>query len=141
MPVAVVALYAGLNALVGFALAHNVMRVRRKTRTGLGAGGHTELEQAIRAHGNFVEYVPLILLLMLLLALGGVSALWLHGLGVTLTLARILHAWGLLSSPGRSFGRAAGATLTSLVLLIALIRCLALGVTALKSTAAARRYY
>jgi len=75
--------------------------------------------------------VPLILLLLLFLALGGASAYWLHGLGIALTLARLLHAQGLLSSPGETPGRLLGITLTWITLIAAAIRCLVLGVAAL----------
>ncbi len=50
---------------------------------------------AIRAHGNFAEYVPLTLLLMALCELAGVGALWLHLGGVLLLAGRILHAIGI----------------------------------------------
>lgn len=50
---------------------------------------------AIRAHGNFAEYVPLTLLLMALCELAGVGALWLHLGGGLLLVGRILHAIGI----------------------------------------------
>jgi uncharacterized membrane protein YecN with MAPEG domain len=50
---------------------------------------------AIRAHGNFAEYVPLTLLLMALCELAGVGALWLHLGGGLLLAGRILHAIGI----------------------------------------------
>jgi uncharacterized membrane protein YecN with MAPEG domain len=86
-------------------------------QTVFGAGGHPSLEQAIRAHANFVEYVPLILLLLLLLELGGLGALWLQAMGVSLTLGRILHAGGLPTNPGESLGRLIGMGLTWATLL------------------------
>ena len=131
MQIAVVAFYAGLNALIGLALAFNVVRLRLKHRVQLGTGGNAAMEQAIRAHGNFVEYAPFILLLMLLDAMGGESLYWLHGMGIALTVARLLHPWGLLGSPGTSVGRFAGINLTWIVMIVALIRCLMLGIAAL----------
>lgn|SRR5690348_1952663 len=129
--VAIVTFYAGLNALIALVLVLLVSRQRLKTGTAFGTGGHPALEQAIRAHGNFVEYVPLILLLLLLLELGGLRPLWLHVLGAALTLARILHAWGLSTNPGGSFGRVVGAGLTWLVLFGALVLCIVRGAAAL----------
>jgi uncharacterized membrane protein YecN with MAPEG domain len=131
MQIAVVAFYAGLNALIGLVLALNVVRLRLKTRTNLGSGGNATLEQAIRAHGNFTEYAPFILLLMLIAAMGGESLYWLHGMGIALTVARLLHPWGLLGNPGTSVGRFSGINLTWLTMIVALIRCLMLGVAAL----------
>lgn len=131
MPVAVVAFYAGLNGLIAMTLVLMVMRQRQRTKTGFGTGGHLSLEQAIRVHGNFVEYVPLILLLMLMLALTGLGALWLHLMGIALTIGRVLHAWGLSRSAGESFGRAAGTGLTWLVLIAAALLAIWKGLAAL----------
>jgi uncharacterized membrane protein YecN with MAPEG domain len=137
MSVAVVTFYAGINGLIALVLAVLVVRQRGRTKTGLGTGGHLALEQAIRVHGNFVEYVPLILILLLLLELGGLAPLWLHLMGITITLGRILHAWGLSTSPGESFGRAAGTTLTWLTLLAAFTLCIVRGAMALVASASA----
>jgi len=123
--------YAGLNGLIALGLAFLVVRQRRRTRTLFGAGGNPDLERAIRAHGNFVEYVPLILILLLLLELSGTPALRLHIMGAALTVARLLHAWGLSRSSGRSFGRGVGATLTWAVLLAAAISAVIKGAGAL----------
>jgi uncharacterized membrane protein YecN with MAPEG domain len=125
--VAVVTFYAGLNGLIALVLAILVIRQRQRTRTEFGTGGHRALEQAIRVQGNFVENVPLILILLLLLALGGLGPLWLHLLGIALTAGRILHAWGLSTNPGQSFGRSAGIALTWATLLVALALCLMRG--------------
>ena len=39
-------------------LSFAVIGLRRKNKVGLGSGGHDDLERAIRAQGNFAEYVP-----------------------------------------------------------------------------------
>ena len=111
-------LYAGLSLLLVLVLAWRVVAVRRTTRTGLGAGGSTALEQRIRAHGNAVEYLPMGLLGLLLLELSGHAGAWLHALGAMLLVGRVLHAWGLSTSAGTSHGRFLGTLLTWLVLLV-----------------------
>src|SRR6185437_1884279 len=131
MPLPIVSLYAGINGLIALALAVRVVRQRSKTGTSLGSGGHAALEQAIRVHGNFIEYVPLVLILLTLLELDGTPALRLHVLGAALTLGRILHAWGLSSKPGLSFGRSAWIALTWATLLAATISTLLAGLRAL----------
>lgn len=131
MSVAIVTFYAGLNALIALVLAALVIRQRQKTRTIFGSGGHLPLEQAIRVHGNFVEYVPLILILLLLLELGGLGALWLHVMGIALTLGRVLHAWGLSTTHRDSVGRFAGTVLTLTTLLAAMVLCILRGGAAL----------
>jgi len=62
--VSIVMFYAGLNALIALVLALLVTRQRGITKTSLGTGGHPALKRAVRAHGNFIENVPLILLLL-----------------------------------------------------------------------------
>jgi len=59
-------------------------------------GGVDDLTQAIRAHGNFVENVPFVLLAMALCELNGSSDLLLHVIGGMLIIGRILHARGLV---------------------------------------------
>lgn len=111
-------LYAALGALLMFALAARVMRLRHKHRVGLGSGGEDSLSLAIRAHANAVEYLPIALLLLLILELDQTRAWLLHVFGIVLIVGRILHAIGLSSSAGTSFGRFVGTGLTMLVILV-----------------------
>jgi uncharacterized membrane protein YecN with MAPEG domain len=101
-----------------------VVNLRRRLRVGLGDGGHPALQQAIRVHGNFIEYAPLSLVLILILELGQTSGWALHGLGAALFVGRLLHAQGLGSSPEESPGRFLGTTLTWMTLLTAALLCL-----------------
>jgi hypothetical protein len=65
------------------------------------------LQRKVRAHGNFVEYVPLGLLFIVALELMHLPWLvWL--LGGTLTIARIIYAYGVITTYGPSVGRAIG---------------------------------
>jgi uncharacterized membrane protein YecN with MAPEG domain len=72
---------------------------------------------AVRVHANFIEYVPLALLLMLLGELNDLPRVVLHGAGILLLASRVLHAIGLGRSPGRSFGRFYGTAGTWFVVL------------------------
>ncbi|HXS73381.1 MAG TPA: MAPEG family protein [Rhodanobacteraceae bacterium] len=110
-------LYAALGALLIFGLALRVMRLRHKLKIGLGSGGEEGLARAIRAHANAVEYLPIALLLLLIVELNETRAWLLHLFGVTLIVARILHALGLSARSGYSFGRFVGTALTMLVIL------------------------
>lgn len=110
--------YAGLGAILIIALAIRVMWLRSVHRVGLGAGGNEELARAIRVHANAVEYLPIALLLLVLLAFEQTRPEWLHACGIVLIVARVLHAFGLSGYAGRSFGRAVGAGLTVLVTLV-----------------------
>lgn len=118
MPLATVPLYAGLLGLLLIVLSWRVVRLRHKHRVNLGDDGVADLQRAIRVHGNFVEYVPLILILLAALELTGkVSTIVLHSFGAALVIGRILHAQGLAASAGVSFGRQAGTALTWVTLL------------------------
>lgn len=109
--------YAALGALLMLALAIRVMWLRNTHGVGLGSGGDADMERAIRAHANAVEYLPIALLLLVLLAIEQTRPGLLHLFGIVLIVGRILHAIGLSAKSGRSFGRAAGAGLTVLVTL------------------------
>lgn len=88
-------IYAGLLGLLFLLLSFWVVKRRAQFRVMIGEGEAPEMLAAIRAHGNFAEYVPLTLLLMALCELAGVGALWLHLGGVLLLVGRILHAIGI----------------------------------------------
>ncbi len=119
MLVPVTALYAAPLALVGLALAARAGAQRGKLKIAVGDGGHDQLLKHTRAHANYTEYVPLILVLMALLELNGAGAGWLHTIGASLLAARIVHPFGIgsVSSPARFIG----AALTMLVLLACIV--------------------
>ncbi len=119
MPVAITALYAAILGLLLIALAARCARLRNKTHIGIGYEGSDELGRAVRVHGNFIEYVPLALILMGLIELNGGPAALVHGLGAALVIGRLLHAWGLSGSAGVSFGRVAGSLATWLAIVAA----------------------
>jgi hypothetical protein len=128
MPFRVTALYAGLNALILLVLAVRVARQRGISKVGIGTGGDAALERASRVHGNAIENIPIVLILLGLAEACGSSIVLLHGIGIALTLGRLLHAWGLTRSPNESFGRAAGMTLTWLALAAGAVRALLAGI-------------
>jgi uncharacterized membrane protein YecN with MAPEG domain len=109
------------------ALSANVSRWRRRSQTGIGDGGHAELARAIRVQGNFIEYVPLALLLLGLLEIAGAPRAWILAGGGALLLGRLLHAWGLSRHAGVTTGRYYGMALTWGVLLAAALGALFMG--------------
>jgi hypothetical protein len=111
-------LYASLLAILLLVLSFNVIRLRFKLKVALGDGEQKTLTAAIRVHGNFIEYIPLALILLGCYELSGADSLWLHILGGLLFVGRILHAIGLGKSIGTSIQRQVGTLLTFLVLLI-----------------------
>ncbi len=116
-------LYAGLLAILYLALSYRVVQ-RRGHGVSLGDGGDAALLRRIRGHGNFSEYVPLILLMMALLEVGGATSIYLlHGLGITLVVARVLHGVALSYTESWKFGRFYGTLLTFILLLVCGLLC------------------
>jgi uncharacterized membrane protein YecN with MAPEG domain len=60
----ITAIYAAILTFVYVKLTLNVISLRRENKVSLGDGDIKELQQAIRSHGNFAEYVPLGLILL-----------------------------------------------------------------------------
>ncbi len=111
--------YLAVLALIYAALAINVIRLRAGGRMPFGDGGDARLRNAIRAHGNFAEYVPIVALMVALLEMSGASPFRVHLWMAGLLLSRLLHPLGLAATPGspqfRVF-RIGGVTLTLVVL-------------------------
>lgn len=61
-----------------------------------GDGDDEVLRRRIRAFGNFIEYVPICLLLLILVEYNGASSTFIWIVGVMLILGRITHALGTL---------------------------------------------
>ena len=72
-------LFASLHALLLLTLVAPISRHRHQHKIGLGDGGDVALARKIRAHANFIEFVPIALLLLALLELSGLPAAWLWG--------------------------------------------------------------
>ncbi len=119
MLVPITAIYGALLALFLVILTVPVIKLRRGLRVGLGDGGQASLLQAVRAHGNAAEFIPLFMVLLAVYEINHAPALALHIFGLVFILSRLAHASGLYQSSGTSTGRAVGmvGTLTSLVLL------------------------
>jgi uncharacterized membrane protein YecN with MAPEG domain len=117
----ITALYAGLQALLGFALSMGIGPTRGKLGISIGDGGNPDLLLKIRRHGNWAENVPFALLLIALLELNGAGSTLLHGLGATLLIARIAHPIGLKKDKVYEPLRIGGALLTGLVTAVAAI--------------------
>lgn len=117
MSLTITAIYASLAGLLLLVLSFRVVRSRRKLSVGLGDGGQENLLRAQRAQANFIEYVPIALILLAAAESQGLAGWLLQTSGAILMLARLLHAWGLSRSSGRSFGRYWGTLLTWVVII------------------------
>lgn len=109
----IAAILTGIFIKLSFA----VIGLRRKNKVGLGSGGHEDLERAIRAQGNFAEYVPFGLILLACLELNG-AAWWLVAIpGVTLIIGRLIHVVGINTPPPDFRKRVLGMKLTFFTLM------------------------
>ena len=87
-----------------------------------------ELAERVRVHQNFLEYVPMILIVMIGIEAAGGSSLFLYIVGDLLIVARIAHAIGLKHDNMAHIGRLIGAGGTALITLAVVIYGLWLGV-------------
>ena len=108
---------AGMLGVVYAFLAATVIRSRIKNRVSLGDGGNPELLARIRAHGNFAEYVPFILILMGLVELAGGNRTVLMWSGIALVVFRVLQAVGVWKRVAPQPLRIAGTSGTLVLLL------------------------
>ena len=98
-------------------LSFAVIGLRRKTQVGRGSGGHEDLERAIRAQGNFAEYVPFGIILIACLELNG-APWWLVAIpGITLIIGRLIHAVGINVPPPDFSKRVLGMKFTFVTLI------------------------
>jgi len=114
--------YLGILALLYLVLGLQVSRLRRGHRVLFGDGDNIKLRSAIRAHANFAEYVPLIVLMVAMLEISGMPAMPVHLLMGALLVARLLHPLGLYVGPRTlqfQICRVGGISLTLLVMLAA----------------------
>ena len=113
------ALYVSANIFILLVLAVLVMMGRRKHKIVLGEGANEAFTRAVRAHANAAEYIPAGLVGLVTLALfDPATPIWLlHAAGISLTLGRILHGYGLHTG-AFNFGRVGGILLTWLSYLL-----------------------
>jgi uncharacterized membrane protein YecN with MAPEG domain len=108
----VTSIIASVLTIIFIKLSFSVIGLRRKNKVGLGSGGHEDLERAIRAQGNFAEYVPFGIILTACLELNG-APWWLVALpGITLIIGRLIHAVGINVPPPDFSKRILGMMLT-----------------------------
>jgi uncharacterized membrane protein YecN with MAPEG domain len=98
-------------------LSFVVIGLRRKNKVGLGTGGHEDLERAIRAQGNFAEYVPFGVILIACLELNGAAWWFVAVPGVTLIIGRLIHAVGINTPPPDFSKRVLGMKFTFITLM------------------------
>jgi len=108
----VTSMIAAVLTAIFIKLSFAVIGLRRKNKVSLGSGGYEDLERAIRAQGNFAEYVPLGIILIACLELNG-APWWLVAIpGLTLITGRLIHVQGMRTPPPDFSKRVLGMQLT-----------------------------
>jgi uncharacterized membrane protein YecN with MAPEG domain len=118
------ALYAALLGILFLVITVGVFSARRAAKVAVGTGEDRMLLRASRAHANFAEYVPLILLLMALAESTGAPRLLLHAIGLATLVGRALHAFGIRQEPEPLVFRKYGMLLTLLAIAAGVIAAL-----------------
>ncbi|MGC6400123.1 MAPEG family protein [Sphingomonas sp. FW199] len=107
---------AAACALINFWLATRILKIRMKQGIAHGDGGDSRMAARMRAHANFAEYTPIVLILIALIELAVGTSLWLWLAGGAYVVARILHPIGMDGwMPGRQAGTIG--TFTAMLLL------------------------
>lgn len=103
---------AGAAALINLWLAIRIIQIRHAERILTGDGGSPRLLARMRAQMNFVEYTPIVLILIGLIELAQGTRFYLWVVAAVYLLARVLHAFGM---DGWRRGREIGALVTFVV--------------------------
>ena len=98
---------AGAAALVNFWLSLRIATLRSSENIWIGDGGNARVTARMRAHSNFAEYAPIVLILIGLIEATKGTQLWLAIVAGVFILGRICHAFGMDGwKPGRMIGMA-----------------------------------
>ena len=114
MPLPTSLIIAVALAVINLWLSIRTGQARRTAKVSIGDGGNPLLVARMRAHANFVEYVPIVLILMALIESNGGSSRILWLLGIALVIGRVLHPFGM-ERPSPNPFRIGGIMLTYLV--------------------------
>lgn len=106
---------AGGLALINLWLSFRVGQVRRSERVSVGDGGSERVLRRMRAHANFAENAPLVLILVGLIEFAASPSAWLWGAAALFLIARVAHGFGM---DGWEPGRAIGTGITMLLQLL-----------------------
>ncbi|MBL4806656.1 MAG: MAPEG family protein [Rhodobacteraceae bacterium] len=122
------ALYAGLSGLIGMWLLANVGKTKHAEKVSIGDGGSKAIIRAMRGQANFVENVPITLILLSMMVFLGVPVWLIHILGAMLVVGRFFHAYHFIQSDAPRWQRALGFCLSFLVLIIASLGLIGLSI-------------
>lgn len=109
---------AAAAAVINFWLGLRIGQLRGALKISVGDGGNEQLLRRMRAQANFIENVPLLLILIGLAEAAGKAGAWLAPVGAVVMLGRVLHGLGM-DGGSLAWGRMVG-TLTTMLAQIGL---------------------
>ena len=109
----ITAFYAALLALIQVVLSFSIISYRVKDKISIGSGGNQVLEFKIRCHGNFIETVPITLILLALVEYQQyLSSTYLNIVASSFVCGRLLHAYSMFFHLGKGLQRPIGMIMT-----------------------------
>lgn len=105
-------LTASLLAILFLIISLKIIKLRKHYKISLGASGHDDLELVIRAHGNFAEYTPITLILMLCAEANKANSILLFIIALFFILGRMMHAYAFIFNKQHFKFRVRGMLLT-----------------------------
>ncbi len=118
MSLGITSFYAGLIGLLFLVLSFRVVFHRITVGISHGSGDDDAFQRRVRIQANCAEYAPICLILIALAEAQGLPGWVLHLMGLSLLAGRVLHAYGMGSTPQIFGARKAGMILTFSVLFI-----------------------
>lgn len=120
MQLPITLLYASIFAIFALVLSFSAGSYRGKAGVSIlfGQPNNMELAVRVRRHQNFLEYLPMFLLVFAGLEAAGVSSMFLYIVGDLMIVVRVAHAIGLKHDNMGHIGRLIGAAGTALLTLV-----------------------
>lgn len=107
---------AAAAALLNLWLMMRCGKARMANKVSIGDGGDEFVIRRMRAHANFIESTPIVLILIAALEISGGTSTWLWAVGITYIVGRIAHGFGM-DGGSLEKGRMIGTLITMLTLL------------------------
>lgn len=101
--------YAAVLGLFQILLTFGIIFIRVNDQISIGSGGNQVLEYRIRCHGNFIETVPIALILLALVEYQKyLSSYYLNIVASAFVISRLLHAHSMFFLKGKGIHRPIG---------------------------------
>lgn len=116
MSIAITLTIAAAAALINLWLMVRVGRVRMAEKVSVGDGGNENVIRRMRAHSNFIESAPIVLILIAAIEISSGTSMILWLVSILYILGRVAHGFGM-DGGTLGKGRMIGTLITMLTLL------------------------